>query len=116
MRMTLFLSIMHKLSEPSPYFSERYDVTGRIGLTALQKCTTVVHQLAYGMAADRMRETTTTMRTIILSLPSLLHLSPTRHRLVSHPFFKGDTFNFWIDIFEPSNQFDRDCVEQIPLD
>jgi hypothetical protein len=35
MRMTLFLSIMHKLSEISPYFSERYDVTGCVGLTAL---------------------------------------------------------------------------------
>jgi hypothetical protein len=39
MRMTFFLSIMHKLSEISPYFSERYDATDRGGLTALQKCT-----------------------------------------------------------------------------
>jgi hypothetical protein len=38
MQMTLFLRIMHKLSETSPYFSERYDATGRVGLTALQKC------------------------------------------------------------------------------
>jgi hypothetical protein len=35
MRRTLFLSIMHKLSEASPYFSERYDATGRADLTAL---------------------------------------------------------------------------------
>jgi hypothetical protein len=35
MWMTLFLSIMHKLSEISPYFSVRYDATGHIGLTAL---------------------------------------------------------------------------------
>jgi hypothetical protein len=34
------------------------------------------------------RETSTKMITITLSLPSLLHLSPTRHRLVSQPFFK----------------------------
>jgi hypothetical protein len=35
MRMTLFLSIMHKLSESSPYFYERYDAIDRAGLTAL---------------------------------------------------------------------------------
>jgi hypothetical protein len=43
---------MHKLSETSPYFSERCDATGHVSLTALQKCTIVVHELAYGMAAD----------------------------------------------------------------
>jgi hypothetical protein len=47
-----FLSIMHKLSETSPYFSERCDATGHVSLTALQKRTIVVHELAYGMAAD----------------------------------------------------------------
>jgi hypothetical protein len=47
--MTLFLSIMHKLSETSPYFCERYDTTGRAGLTALQKCITALRQLAYGI-------------------------------------------------------------------
>jgi hypothetical protein len=35
MWMTLFLSIMHKLSEKSLYFSERYDATGHIDLTVL---------------------------------------------------------------------------------
>jgi hypothetical protein len=34
-------------------------------------------------------ETTTTIRTITLSLPSLLHLSTTRHRLISQASFKG---------------------------
>jgi hypothetical protein len=52
MRRTLFLSIMHKLSEISLYFCERYDATGRAGLTVLQKYTITVHQLVYGMAAD----------------------------------------------------------------
>jgi hypothetical protein len=56
MRRTLFLSIMHKLSEISPYFSERYDATGRIGLNVLQKCTIVVYQLAYDMAAYTIDE------------------------------------------------------------
>jgi hypothetical protein len=53
---TLFLSIMHKLSETSPYFTERYDATGHIGLTSLQKCTTVVYQLAYDMATNTIDE------------------------------------------------------------
>jgi hypothetical protein len=56
MRMTLFLIIMHKLSEISPYFCKRYDATGRAGLTALQKCTTALRQLAYGMATDTIDE------------------------------------------------------------
>jgi hypothetical protein len=36
MWMTLFLSIMHKLSKISPYFCERYDTIGRAGLTAFK--------------------------------------------------------------------------------
>jgi hypothetical protein len=56
MQRTNLLSIMHKLSKTSPYFCERYDATGRAGLTALQKCTTVLRQLAYGMAADTIDE------------------------------------------------------------
>jgi hypothetical protein len=52
MQKTLFLSIMHKISETSLYFSERYDAIDHIDLTVLQKCTTVVRQLAYHMATD----------------------------------------------------------------
>jgi hypothetical protein len=52
MWMTLFLSIMYKLSETSSYFSGRCDVTGRVGLTVLQKCTVDVRQLAYDMTID----------------------------------------------------------------
>jgi hypothetical protein len=62
-----------------------------------------------------MRETTSTMATITLSLPSLLHLSPMRHRLVLQLYFKGDAFDFWIDIFESLIRLDRACVEQVPL-
>jgi hypothetical protein len=54
--MTLFLSIMHKLSETSLYFCERYDANGRAGLTALQKCTVALCQLAYDMAAYTIDE------------------------------------------------------------
>jgi hypothetical protein len=35
MRRTLFLSIIHKLSETYPYFCERCDATDRADLTAL---------------------------------------------------------------------------------
>jgi hypothetical protein len=56
MRMTLFLNIMHKISKISPYFSEKYDVTGHIDLTVLQKCTTDARQLTYSMAADMIDE------------------------------------------------------------
>jgi hypothetical protein len=35
MWMTLFLSIIHKLSETSPYFCDMYNATGRAGLTTL---------------------------------------------------------------------------------
>jgi hypothetical protein len=56
MRMTLFLRIMHKLSETSLYFCERYDATSRASLTALQKCTAALRQLAYGMAVDTIDE------------------------------------------------------------
>jgi hypothetical protein len=42
---------MHKLGESSPCFTKRFDVTGHISLTPLQKCTTVVCLLAYDMAS-----------------------------------------------------------------
>jgi hypothetical protein len=56
MRMIIFLIIMHKLSEISPYFCEMYDATGSAGLTALQKYTAALRQLAYGMTADTIDE------------------------------------------------------------
>jgi hypothetical protein len=56
MQRSLFLSIMHKLSERSPYFTKRYDATDRISLTLLQKCTATLRQLAYDMAANMIYE------------------------------------------------------------
>jgi hypothetical protein len=56
MQRTLFLSIMHKLSETSLYFCEWYDATGHAGLTMLQKCTAALRQLAYGIATDTIDE------------------------------------------------------------
>jgi hypothetical protein len=43
---------MHKLSETSSYFCERYDATGCASLTVLQKYTAALRPLAYDMAAD----------------------------------------------------------------
>jgi hypothetical protein len=66
MRMTLFLSIIHKLSKTSSYFCERYDATGRAGLTVLQKCTAALHQLAYGLIANTINEYLKLGKTITL--------------------------------------------------
>jgi hypothetical protein len=54
--MTLFLIIIHKISEISLYFNEGYYVIGRIDLTALQKYTITMRQLAYGITADMIDE------------------------------------------------------------
>jgi hypothetical protein len=56
MRRSIFLSIMHKLSETSPYSTKRHDTTSHICLTLLQKYTVVLHQLADGMAADTIHK------------------------------------------------------------
>jgi hypothetical protein len=66
MQMTLFLTIMHKVNEISPYFCKRYDTAGRTGLTALQKCTAALHQLAYGMTADTIDEYLKLEKTTVL--------------------------------------------------
>ena len=64
MNRTLFMRIVHRLSTKVRYFEERVDATGRSSLTALQKCTAAIRQLAYGVGADavdeyvRMGETT----------------------------------------------------------
>jgi hypothetical protein len=56
MQTILFLSIMHKVSETSPYFCKRYDATDCAGLTALEKCTAALHQLVYGMVVYTIDE------------------------------------------------------------
>jgi hypothetical protein len=56
MQRSLFLSTMNKLSETSPYITEKYDVTTCIGLTLLQNYTTALCQLAYDMTANTIDE------------------------------------------------------------
>jgi hypothetical protein len=54
MQMTLFLNIIHKLSEISPYFTEGHDASGRIGLTTWQvyRCCVSI-SLWHGRRYDR---------------------------------------------------------------
>ena len=56
MRRQLFLSIMLRLGEYSPYFTQREDALGRLRLSPLQKCTAALRLLAYGSAADSIDE------------------------------------------------------------
>ncbi|XP_074361166.1 uncharacterized protein LOC141701410 [Apium graveolens] len=43
---------MESLSNFDPYFQQRVDALGRKGLSPLQKCTTAMCMLAYGISAD----------------------------------------------------------------
>ncbi|XP_057734623.1 uncharacterized protein LOC130950085 [Arachis stenosperma] len=52
MRRHVFLWIVDALSNAYPYFQQRVDALGRRGLSPLQKCTTAIRILAYGVAAD----------------------------------------------------------------
>ena len=52
----LFLRIVQTLGEWSPYFTQRVDALGRPGLSPLQKCTTAMHMLAYGVPADKTND------------------------------------------------------------
>ncbi|XP_020992129.1 uncharacterized protein LOC107475101 [Arachis duranensis] len=52
MRRDVFLRIVDALSNVYPYFQQRVDATGRRGLSPLQKCTTAIRMLAYGVGAD----------------------------------------------------------------
>ncbi|XP_056865646.1 uncharacterized protein LOC108835361 isoform X1 [Raphanus sativus] len=56
MNKPLFLSIVDRLSQNIPFFQQRRDAVGRLGLTALQKCTAAIRMLAYGCAADAVDE------------------------------------------------------------
>jgi hypothetical protein len=56
MRRSLFLLIMHKLNETSPYFTERFDVICHCGLTPLQNCIAAIWLLSYVMTAYMIDE------------------------------------------------------------
>ncbi|XP_018513873.2 uncharacterized protein LOC103865118 [Brassica rapa] len=65
MNKPLFMHIVERLSNEVQFFRQKKDGLGRLGLSALQKCTAAIRVLAYGTAADavdeylRLGETTT---------------------------------------------------------
>lgn len=56
MRQHVFLRIVQALEAYDPFFQQRRDATGRLGLSALQKCTAAIRMLAYGTPADMVDE------------------------------------------------------------
>jgi hypothetical protein len=52
----LFLRLVQYVENVDPYFNFRYDVVGRAGLSALQKCVAAIHILTYGLPADVVDE------------------------------------------------------------
>ena len=65
MSRSLFLRIKSMLEATKPYFVQRRNVTGRLGLSSFQKMTAAIRMLAYGTTTDlcdeyvSIRETTT---------------------------------------------------------
>ncbi|KAI3746155.1 hypothetical protein L6452_08578 [Arctium lappa] len=56
MNKELFIRIVNSLSNHSGYFKLRKDAIGKQGLSALQKCTAAIRQLAYGTPVDQNDE------------------------------------------------------------
>jgi hypothetical protein len=56
MRRDLFLRLVHAAEAHDPYFQQRPDATGRLGMSPLQKCSAALRVLAYGEAYDRVDE------------------------------------------------------------
>ncbi|XP_048596555.1 uncharacterized protein LOC125578249 [Brassica napus] len=56
MNKEVFMRIVDRLSENIPFFQQKRDAVGRLGLSPLQKCTAALRMLAYGCAADAVDE------------------------------------------------------------
>ncbi|XP_019100967.1 PREDICTED: uncharacterized protein LOC109132946 [Camelina sativa] len=56
MNKPLFIHIVNTIENGVPYFRQRPDATGRLGLSALQKCTAAIRMMAYGYSADALDE------------------------------------------------------------
>src|SRR4051812_11246326 len=56
MRRELFLRITSAVEQHNPYFLQKPDCSGRLGLSPIQKVTTALRILAYGFAADHCDE------------------------------------------------------------
>ena len=56
MRRELFNNIVESVSSYNPWFCQKIDVAGRLGLSTLQKCTAALKMLTYGLPADACNE------------------------------------------------------------
>jgi hypothetical protein len=56
MRRELFLHIVQKVCAFDPWFVQKCNGLGRLGLSSLQKCTAAIRMLAYGIPADATDE------------------------------------------------------------
>ncbi|XP_021773292.1 putative nuclease HARBI1 [Chenopodium quinoa] len=56
MRKHVFERLLNAVTQHDPWFQQRRDAAGRLGLSPLQKCTAAVRQLAYGCASDACDE------------------------------------------------------------
>jgi len=56
MRKHVFLRIVNAVEEIEPWFKQRANCTGKVGLSAIQKCVAAIRILAYGIAADAVDE------------------------------------------------------------
>jgi hypothetical protein len=56
MRRNVFLRIKAAVAEHDPWFVQKKDCAGHLGLSSLQKCTAAIRILAYGVAADSTDE------------------------------------------------------------
>ena len=52
MRRDLFVRIMDAVTSYDPWFLQKRDALGRLGVSTLQKCVAAMQMLAYGMVAD----------------------------------------------------------------
>ncbi|XP_057248131.1 uncharacterized protein LOC130590147 [Beta vulgaris subsp. vulgaris] len=56
-RPSLFIRVVEAVTaKQHKYFEQRQDATGKLGATPIQKCTTALRMLAYGVAADSIDE------------------------------------------------------------
>jgi hypothetical protein len=94
MRLPLFRRILYAVEVHKPYFVQRRDNAGILGLSSLQKITVALRMLAYGITGDLVDEylkigETTAMMSLKLFVKSVISIfsdeclrSPTNHDIV----------------------------------
>ncbi|XP_057811794.1 uncharacterized protein LOC131026034 [Salvia miltiorrhiza] len=84
MQQMLFLRIVEAASANDEFFQQRCDATGRLGLSALQKCTAIMRVLAYGTSSDVVDE--------YLRMSSSVTTETLVHFVEGVIFYFGDTY------------------------